>query len=142
MAGMKIMLCGSMAFVHDMVKTKTQLDSMGHQAFVPHGSEPHLTDSGFVENLDDDLTFCIENNVMKRNFDLVKDSDAILVLNKKRNGIDGYIGVSVLMEMAVAHHLNKKIFLLNDIPDHKKHRWSQEVRIMQPIILNGDLTKI
>lgn len=139
---MKIMLVGSMKFAHDMVETKKELDSLGHQAFVPHGSEPHLTDGDFVENLDDNLAFCIENNVMKRNFDLVEESDAILVLNKKRNNIDGYIGVSALMEMAVAHHLNKKIFLLNEVPDHNKHRWSQEVRIMQPIVVNGDLAKI
>ena len=131
-----------MKFVHDMVETKAELDKLGHEAFVPHGSEPHLTDSDFVENLDDNLTFCIENNVMKRNFDLVGESDAILVLNKQRNNINGYIGVSALMEMAVAHHLDKKIFLLNDVPDHNQHRWAQEVRIMQPVIINGDLIKV
>ena len=139
---MKIMLVGSMKFVHDMVAAKKKLDELGHQAFVPIGSEPHLTDDGFVENLDDNLAFCIENNIMKRNFDLVRESDAILVLNKRRNEIDGYIGISALMEMAVAHHLNKKIFLLNDVPDHSQHRWAQEVRIMQPTVVNGDLTRI
>lgn len=139
---MKIMICGSMAFVHDMVKTKKELDRLGHRAFIPEGSKPHLKDKDFVENLSDNLQFCIDNNVMKRNFDLVASSDAILVLNKKRNNIDGYIGIFALMEMAVAYHLNKKIFLFNDIPHHDEHRWAQEVRIMQPIILNGDLTKI
>lgn len=139
---MKIMICGSMAFVHDMVVTKQKLDSIGHTAFIPEGSAPHLTNSEFVENLAGNLAFCIENNVMKRNFDLVAKSDAILVLNNKRNSIGGYIGISALMEMAVAHHLNKKIFLLNDIPKYSEHRWAHEVSIMQPIILHGDLAKI
>jgi len=136
------MICGSMAFVHDIVSTKKELDRLGHKAYIPIGSEPHLTDKSFVENLEDNLRFCINNNIMKRNFDLVAKNDAILVLNKKRKGVNGYIGISVLMEMAVAHHLNKKIFLLNDIPHHSKQRWAQEVGILQPIILNGDLTKI
>ena len=136
------MICGSMAFVHDMVTTKKQLDALGHQAFIPYGSEPHLTDGGFVENLDDNLAFCIKNNVMKTNFDLLASCDAILVLNKKRNNIDGYIGISALMEMGVAHHLNKKIFLFQDIPDHHKHRWAQEVRMMQPTVIRRDLKKV
>jgi len=131
-----------MAFVHDLVETKEKLDKLGHKTSIPVGSEPHLTDKDFVENLEDNSRFCIDNNIMKRNFDLLAENEAILVLNKKRNGVDGYIGISVLMEMAIAHHLNKKIFLLNDIPHHSKHRWAQEVRIMQPIILNGDLTRI
>ena len=139
---MRIMICGSMKFTHDMITIKKELDKLGHETFIPHGAEPHLKNTEFVDNLDDNLQFCIKNNVMKRNFDLVEQCDAIFVLNKKRNGVDGYIGTSVLMEMAVAHHLNKKIFLLSEIPDYNQHRWAHEVRIMQPIFINGDLTQI
>jgi len=72
----------------------------------------------------------------------VAESDGVVVLNKKRKGVDGYIGVSALMEMAVAHHLNKKIFLMYPYPDFNKHRWAQEVGIMQPVILHEDLKGI
>ncbi|MDO8657469.1 MAG: hypothetical protein Q7K55_01915 [Candidatus Levybacteria bacterium] len=139
---MKIMICGSMAFAKDMVKIKNQLAKMGHQANLPHGTEPHLKDKEFVDKLDDNYEYCIKNNIMKKCFDQVAESDAVLVLNLTRNGVDGYIGVSALMEMGVAHHLNKKIFLFNKIPDYKNQRWAHEVSIMQPKILDGDLTKI
>lgn len=131
-----------MSFIKDMIITKEKLDKLGHKASIPHGTEPHQADGSFVDSLKENLEFCVENNVMKRNFDLVSESDAILVLNHKKNGIDGYIGVSVLMEMAIAHHLNKKIFLLNKIPHFDKARWAHEVSIIQPMILEGDFAKI
>lgn len=139
---MKIMILGSMAFIKDIVNVKKQLDNLGHTALIPHGTEPHLIDNKFVEKLGDNLEYCIKNNIMKKNFDMVEQSDAILVLNPKRNSTEGYIGVSVLMEMAVAHHLNKNIFIFNDIPHYDKARWAQEVMIMQPIFINRDLTQI
>jgi hypothetical protein len=139
---MKIMICGSMKFAKDMVVVKKELDKLGHKAFVPYGTKPHLKDEDFVEKLSENLPYCIKNNVMKNNFKLVSECDAILVLNKKRNKINGYIGISALMEMAVAHHLGKKVFLLNDVPDYRKHRFAHEVRIMQPILIDGDLSKI
>lgn len=139
---MKIMLVGSMAFVKDMVDLQKQLVKFGHDVSLPRGSEPHLKDSSFVDSLAKNLEFCIENNVMKENFDQVAQSNAILVVNKNRNGIDGYIGVSALMEMAVAHHLNKKIFVYNEVPHFNKVRWAHEVAIIQPIIIKGDLKKI
>lgn len=136
------MLVGSMAFVQEMVELRNALRKHGHKAVIPYGTHPHLKDPSFVENLDDNLEYCIKNKVMKRNFELVSKNDAILVVNHKRNGIDGYIGVSALMEMAIAHFLGKKIFLLFSTPNYKKFRWVHEVAIMQPIIINSDLTKI
>ncbi|MDO8460914.1 MAG: hypothetical protein Q7S38_00565 [bacterium] len=139
---MKVLIIGSMAFVKDMVDVRKQLKKMGHTANIPYGIKPHLKDKKFVDNLEANIKFCIKNNVMKRNFDLVVKNDAVLVLNKKRNAIDGYIGVSALMEMAIAHHNNKKVFLMHEIPHFSHYRWAHEVAIMQPIVLNGDLSKI
>lgn len=131
-----------MSFINDIIKTKKELDKLGHKASIPCGTKPHQKDSSFVDNLEDNMEFCIKNNVMKRNFDLVAKNDAVLVLNHKKNGVEGYIGVSVLMEMAVAHHLNKKIFILNNIPHFSNARWAHEVSIMQPMFLKGDFGKI
>lgn len=131
-----------MVFVHAMLSTQEQLTNLGHTVVIPIGSEPHLTEQSLSDNLQADLQFCIKENIMKRNFDQLATCDAILVLNKKRNGIKGYIGISALMEMAIAYYLNKKIFLLNNIPSHNEHRWAQEVGIIQPTILHGNLSKI
>ena len=131
-----------MAFTHEMIAMQKKLNKIDHVALIPLGSEPHFTDKKFVDSLDANLQFCIDNNVMKDNFAQLATCDAILVLNKKRNNIDGYIGISALMEMAVVHYLGKKIFLLNSIPSYDEHRWAHEVSIMQPVILHGDLSKI
>jgi len=79
---------------------------------------------------------------MDKCFDMIAESDGILVLNYPKNSISGYVGTSTLMEIGIARHLGKKIFILNDLPDYKEHRWTHEVRIMEPIILNNDLEKV
>lgn len=140
--GMNIAIIGSMKFTEEMVEKKKQLEELGHTAAIPVGAEPHLTDKTFVDNLDDNLAFCITHDIMRRNFKQVADSDAVLVLNYKRNGIDGYIGISALLEMGIAHYTGKKIFLIQKTPDYKDARWAHEVAIMQPTIIQGDLTKI
>lgn len=139
---MKLMIIGSMAFSHDMVSLQQKLNKLGHDAQVPHGIEPHLEDETFVDNLEGNSQFVIENNIMKRCFDQVAESDGVVVLNKKRNGMDGYIGISALMEMAIAHHLNKKIYIIYPIPSFDEARWAQEVTNMQPIIVNENLELI
>lgn len=131
-----------MSFIKDIIKVKRDLDRLGHNATIPVGTEPHQEDETYVDNLKDNMGYCIKNNVMKRNFDLVAKNDAVLAINHRKNGIGGYIGVSVLMEMAVAHHLNKKIFVLNNIPHFNDVRWAHEVAIMRPVILDGDFGKI
>jgi len=136
------MIIGSMAFSKDMIAAKKELEKLGHLVDVPWGIEDHLKDKKFVDNLDENYEWCIKTNVMKKCFDLVADADAVLIVNKKRKGIEGYIGVSAFMELGIAHHLNKKIFLLNRIPSWKRQRWSHEVSIMQPVIINEDLSKI
>lgn len=139
---MKILIIGSMAFAREMVKIKEELKKMGHEADIPYGTEPHLTDDKFVDSLEDNLKFCIENDVMRKNFQEVAKHDAVLVLNHKRNGTDGYIGISALMEMAIAHYLHKKVFLFNDIPHYNNVRWAHEVSIMQPVVIKRDLSRI
>lgn len=131
-----------MAFVKDMVRIQKELELLGHEASIPADSEPHLKDRRFVDDLSGNLDFCIKNNTMKRNFDMVAAHDGVLVLNHKRNNLDGYIGASALLEMGIAHYKGKKIFLYHPAPDYNKVRWAHEVAIMQPVVLNGDLTKI
>ncbi len=139
---MKIAIIGSMKFAEDMIKIQQQLNELGHTALVPLGTEPHLEDKEFAEDLDGNLEWCITHDIMRRNFQQVANSDAVLVLNYKRNGVQGYIGISALLEMGVAHFLRKKIFLIQETPNFTDARWAHEVAIMQPIIIKGDLRKI
>ncbi|HWY79064.1 MAG TPA: hypothetical protein VNW29_01775 [Candidatus Sulfotelmatobacter sp.] len=139
---MKIAIIGSMKFASEMVQIQKQLQKLGYTAVVPLGTENHLRDKTFVDNLESNLEWCITNDIMRKNFHQVADCDAVLVLNYKRNGIEGYIGVSALLEMGVAHYLGKKIFLMQKTPDYKDVRWAHEVAIMEHTIITGDLTKI
>jgi hypothetical protein len=61
-------------------------------------------------------------------------------LNHDKNGISNYIGGNSFLEMGFAYVQNKKIFLLNGIPDIALIR--QEIEAMTPIVLDGDLSKI
>ncbi len=139
---MKIMVIGSMTFAKEMLQTKQELEKLGYTAEIPFDVEHHLEDEGAIDDLERNFRYCIEQDVVRKGFQQVADADAVLVLNIPKNGISGYIGTSALMEMGIAHWLHKKIFLLNEPPQDTEHRWAHEVKIMQPTILHGDLTKI
>lgn len=139
---MHIFISGSMAFAQDMVKVKKELEELRHNVELPFETELHLEKPEFVDSLEENLQYCIDNDVITKSFDSVAASDAILVLNLHRKGIKGYIGTSTLMEIAIAYYLKKKIFLFNPIPHFDEVRWAHEISIMQPTIINGDVTKI
>jgi len=62
-----------------------------------------------------------------------------LVANYNKREIQNYIGGNSFLEMGFAHILRKKIFLLNEIPEMI---YSDEIKAMQPIILNGILSDV
>jgi len=64
----------------------------------------------------------------------------MIVLNYDKKGIHGYLGTSVLMEIAIAYFLGKKIYLLHDID--RSQPYALEVLVIDPMILNGDLSLI
>ena len=139
---MKIMISGSSQFAKEMFELEAKLKELGHEAVAPIGVEPHLEDGTFGNNLEENLKFCLENDIMRRNFNQLAGQDAVVVFNKEKKGISGYMGVSTLMETAIAYFLKKKVFIMFPLPSMHKERWAHEVTIMQPVILNGNLSKI
>lgn len=140
---MKILICGSMYFAKEMLEAQKKLAELGHMAEVPwdtleFASNPEMT----TDNHEENYQWCIDNDIIRKSFNSIAQSDAILVLNYPRNGINGYVGASSLMEIGLAYHLKKKIFLLDPPPPIKEAKYSHEILIMQPIILNGDLNLI
>ncbi len=138
----KIAICGSMAFAKEMLLTKKKLEKMGHTVTIPRDARIHVGDPKLVDDLARNLKHARERDLMMHSFKLVAKSDAILVLNHPRKGIKGYIGISALMEIGLAHYLKKKIFLLFDVPHHDIARFAHEIRLINPTILHGDLAKI
>jgi hypothetical protein len=139
---MKIMICGSMTFAKEMLEAKKLLEEMGYLVKIPTDALEIANGDHDHDNLEDDYNHCVENDIMRVHFKFIEESDAILVLNHDKNGIKGYIGTASLMEIGLAHHFHKKIFLLQYLPHHSEYRWVHEVRIIQPIILNKDFSKI
>ena len=139
---MKIMILGSMTFAKEMLQTQEELRRLGWEGIAPCDVKEHADDNTLIDDFARNLEYCIKDDVIRKGFQQVADSDAVLVLNYPKNGVDGYIGTSALMELGIAYWLGKKIFLLHNIPAPKQYRWAHEVQIMQPVILYGDLTKI
>ncbi len=132
---MKIAICGSMSFAKEMVEVKDRLEKLGKEIVLPKEIEKHIR--GEIE--EQSKWEKIEFNVFKDYFNEIKNCDAILVINESKNDIPNYIGGNSLIEMAFAHVLDKKIFLLNPIPFLS---YTDEIEAMSPIILNGDLNQI
>lgn len=139
---MKIMICGSMTFSKEMVDAKNKLNELGHPAKVPCDTDLHIKDTEFIDDLDADYEHCVKNNIMKTSMDDIAESDAILVINYPKNGVNGYIGTSTLMETGLAYYLGKKIFLMFPTPLPSEARWAHEIKIFQPKVINGDFSLI
>lgn len=131
-----------MTFAQEMMDIKSQLDALGHEATIPHETESHITDEGKADDPESHVQWGIENDIMRQNFDRIAEEDAVFVVNLPKNGMDGYIGVSTLLEMGIALYLRKKIFLLHAVPPIAEARWAHEVALMHPLVIEGELKKI
>lgn len=140
---MKIFICGSMHFAKEMLEAKKELAELGHEARAPEDAQLFAENSRLTtDNHEENYKYCLETDIMRKCFDEIAKSEAVLLLNYPKNGRDGYIGASGLMETALAYYLKKKIFLLYPPPPVENTKYSHEILIMQPIVLNGDLAKI
>lgn len=77
--------------------------------------------------------------VIRHYYEKIGAADAVLVVNFSKNGIEHYVGGNGLIEMAFAHVLGKRIFLLYPVPQMS---YADEIASMKPVILNGDLSLI
>lgn len=84
--------------------------------------------------------FKLKADLIKHHFKKIQVSDAILVVNEKKHGYDGYIGGNVLMEMALAFHLKKPIYILNPVSETLPHY--SEVMGMLPVFLGGNIHQL
>lgn len=118
----KIMIISSMTFAKDIKIKQQYLEEKGFKVSIPLDTDFMIKNPDIQDNLDEDLKHVIETDQLRANFNQIAENDAVLVLNHPKNGIDGYLGTSVLMELAIAYYLKKKIFLLYSPPNYKEHR--------------------
>lgn len=138
---MKITICGSITNAKKIYDIKGKLEQSGHIIY------SHELMKKYAENDEETIKevkknhsqLKIKNNTFLWYYEKIKESDAILVCNFEKNNIPGYIGGSALMEIGHAYVLNKKIFFLYPIP---KISYEDELKAVQPTIINGDISKI
>ncbi len=138
---MKVMICCSTSFYDKVEEVSNYLINRGDTVIYPNGY-------GEEDNTDYDSLTLDEFSDLFRGFytesnNKIDECDAILVLNysKAKNGVElaNYVGASTFLEMYNAFMKNKKIYLLNDIPDNML---KDEIKSFKPIILNGDISNI
>ncbi len=137
----KIFLCASMNFYKELVQVETDLIAKGFEVDIPVSAKTMKAKNDFVvENFKGRTTSLQKGLYIKENFDNIASSDAILVINNEKNGIIGYIGPNVLMEIGLAFHLNKKIFVWNQFSDDAAYK--DELLALDVRVINQDLDKI
>lgn len=137
---MKIVICGSMKFSKEMLKIKEKLNSLGFDnVVVPRDADKYASNQLAEENSYESIKNKIEEDLIRSHYEEIKSADAVLIVNYDKNGIANYIGGNSFLEAAFAHVLKKKLYLLFEIPNMA---YSDELKAMQPIILNNDLSKI
>lgn len=146
---MKITICGSIAFHDEMKEAANFLKNNGHEVDLPpsyikdkSGNPLSVKDYYMIrknEEADTGWVWDRKKEAMKVHFDKIVWSDAVLIINHEKNNIPGYIGANTLMEMGLALHLNKAIYLLNEIPEIN---YKEEILGMKPILINGNINLI
>ena len=143
---MKIVICASIGFTPQIKEIADKLKTLGHETEIPITSQRILKGEFTLEEFlmkkakdGDGFVRKIKEDVIRRYYQIINKADAVLVLNLDKNGIKDYIGGNTFLEMGFAHVLNKKIYLHHDIPSML---YTDEIKAMQPVIINGDLKKI
>lgn len=147
----EITICGSVDFTPAISRIKKMLEGDKNLVNIPYFTKKILNgemeyeeymdakrsggDIGLRNNEDVDFFF--------RYHEFIKRSDAILVLNMKKNGIENYIGFNTGVEIYSAYINDKPIYFYNPIPERSEAmHYVDELKDFNPIIINGDLSLI
>lgn len=135
----KITICGSMQFHQEMQEVLNELTQRGFTVSAPDELDNKDKNESYMDSDRERITAKIEFDFIREHFKKIEAADAILVLNYDKKGIKGYIGGNTFLEMGYAYGLGKEIYLLNPIPEMDYYT---EMVAIQPIVLDGDLTRL
>ncbi len=115
-----------MVFYSKYKELKKELEKQNHEVIIP------LPDKEYDKEKNIKLKAMLDFN---KN---LEKSEAILVGNYDKNKKEGYIGVNALMEIGMAFNRNKKIFILNKIPEN----FREELNAIGCIELKGEIKNL
>ncbi len=133
---MKIFMICSKAFYGMIPDIKDDLEKKGHIITLPNCYDNPETEAQY-RGTENHAQWKAE--MIRHSEGVIKENDAVLVLNYDKNGQKNYIGGATFLEIYDAFRLNKKIFFMNDLPEGML---KDELIGFCPIVLNGDLSKI
>ena len=132
---MKIAVCGSLTFHHEMREVEKALRSLGHTPLVPKSLD--LIDThGFKkpETVSERLAAEDHYDFIREHFRKIEQAEAVLVVNPPKNGIEGYIGGNTFLEMGIGFYLGKKLYVLYALP---RMGYELELASMRPAVIGG-----
>jgi len=135
---MNIFLCSSKHNYQHIPSIKKSLEKIGHRITLPNCfNDPFLEIRTKEDSLQKHIK--LKQKLFKEQNLKIEKNEAILVVNFDKNNQKNYIGGATFLEMYKAFEFDKKIFLFNPIP---KGILEDEIMGMNPVIINGDLSKI
>ena len=139
---MKVLIICSKQFYSKIEEINEILKNRNIDVFLPNcyddpSTEERMWNLGKKEHQE------FKAKMFQQSEDTIKNMDAVLVLNYDKNK-DGkiyknYIGGATFLEMYDAFRLNKKIFLINDIP---RGMLFDEIEGFNPTVLNGNINLV
>ena len=133
-----------MTFYRELVDIEKQLKEKGFTVQIPVSAQIMKEKNDFdVSHFKGSLSEQTDEKraqFIRTNFQNIAESDSILVINDKKNGVKGYIGPNVLMEIGLAFYLKKKIYIWN--PIEKDASYEEELRIFGVMYINKNLDRI
>lgn len=136
-----IFLCASMAFYKQLVEVEEKLKQMGYVVHIPVSAQVMKQKNDFVvSHFKNAFSSRQKGELIHQNFHKIASSDSILVINDEKNGLKGYIGANVLMEIGLAFYLKKKIYIWNAIEDTAPYK--EELSTFGVNFINKNLGKI
>ena len=133
---MKIFLICSKVFYDKLPYFETELTKRGHQIFLPNCHDCPETEAKY-RNTPEHANW--KASMIRHSEEVIKNMDAVLVLNYDKNNTPNYIGGATFLEIYDAFRLGKRIFFVNDLPEGML---KDELIGFNGLVINGDLTKI
>lgn len=140
-----ITICASVSFAKEMLAVEKELKKLGFQVKIPKTAKimkrNNNFDIGFYKTWHKNKNdYKKKKAFMEDHFKKVMQADAVLIINHLKNNISGYIGGNTLMEMTIAFHYKKPIFIYNPISEESNIK--EEIYGLFPIFINQDLSLI
>lgn len=133
---MKIFIICSKAFYGRIPEIKEKLESKGHIITLPNCYDAPETENSYRGTEEHSKW---KSEMIKHSEAVISNVDSVLVLNYDKNNVSNYIGGATFLEMYDAFRLNKRIYMVNEIPEGIL---KDEVIGFCPVILNGNLDLI